>query len=60
MSCRIPKYTLHKASGQAVVYIQRKPVYLGAYGSGQSRAKYDEVTGKWLKEQSPRRRARRS
>lgn len=46
MKCPIihpPKYGLHKASGQAVVYIRRKAVYLGPYGSKESRHAYERA-----------------
>lgn len=43
---KIPSYSHHKASGQARVYINRKPVYLGAYGSEQSRIRYAEIISK--------------
>ena len=38
----IPSYRLHKASGQAVVTISGRAVYLGPYGSDDSRKKYAE------------------
>ena len=37
---RVPKYGLHKSTGQARVVINDEHVYLGAYGSPQSREKY--------------------
>ncbi len=42
---QIPAYRLHKPSGQAVVTIRdasggRRDVYLGTYGSSESRAEY--------------------
>src|SRR5687768_10532473 len=43
-----PKYTLHKASGQARVTIQGKDHYLGRYGSKASKAEYDRLIGEWL------------
>lgn len=39
----VPKYGLHKPSGQAVCYVDRKPVYLGRHGSPESRRKYGEL-----------------
>ncbi|MBX7165131.1 MAG: site-specific integrase [Pirellulales bacterium] len=45
---RVPKYALHKASGQAVVTLNGRDVYLGPYGSAASRAKYDRTVGEWL------------
>ena len=43
---RIPQYCLHKATGQAVVRINGKDKYLGAYGSPESYTKYDYWIGK--------------
>jgi integrase len=39
----IPKYGLHAPSGRAVVFIDRKPVYLGKHGSPESLRKYGEI-----------------
>lgn len=39
----IPRYGLHKASGRAVCYVNRKAVYLGPYDSPESRKKYAEI-----------------
>lgn len=35
---RVPKCRLHKASGQAVVTLSGRDVYLGKYGSGETAA----------------------
>jgi integrase len=43
-----PKYSKHKASGQAVVTIAGKDVYLGDYGTKESRQEYDRVVAEWL------------
>lgn len=40
---RVPKYRLHKASGQAVITLKGKDQYLGKYGSEESRAKYRAI-----------------
>ncbi|MDA7977191.1 MAG: hypothetical protein MPJ50_00310 [Pirellulales bacterium] len=45
---RVPKYSRHKASGQAVVTIAGKDIYLGRYGSAASRREYDRLIGEWL------------
>ena len=37
---RIPAYRLHKSSGQARVIINREHVYLGKFGSDESREAY--------------------
>jgi integrase len=38
--CHVPSYRLHKPSGQARVIINREHIYLGPYGSPESREKY--------------------
>jgi hypothetical protein len=40
---RIPSYRLHKASGNAIVSMGSRVVYLGTYGSDESRQKYDRL-----------------
>ncbi len=45
---RLPAYCLHKASGQAVVRIDGKDIYLGKYGTPASRIRYDRVIAEWL------------
>jgi hypothetical protein len=40
---RIPKYGLHKPSGLAVVYLDRRPVYLGKHGSKESYERYRQL-----------------
>lgn len=39
-SMRVPTYGLHKASGQARVLLNGKHVYLGPYGSDESKQRY--------------------
>jgi hypothetical protein len=59
---RPPKSSQLKASGRAVVAIAGEDVYLGAYGSRDSRERYDRAVAEWLASgRSPRpRRAQRS
>lgn len=45
---RKPTYLLHKPTGQARVRIAGKDVYLGLYGSPESRARYDELVSEWF------------
>jgi integrase len=45
---RLPAYRKHKASGQAIVSLSGKIHYLGPYGSPESKAEYDRLTGGWL------------
>jgi integrase len=42
------RYCLHKPSGQAYVTIDRKCVYLGPYGSQESRDKYLREINDWI------------
>ncbi len=48
MSTRIPKYRLHKGSGQALVQINGERIYLGKYGSAESKEKYQRIIAEWL------------
>jgi integrase len=43
-----PKYRLHKASGQAVVALNKKVHYLGPWNSKKSRIEYDRLVGEWM------------
>ncbi len=43
-----PRYSRHKASGQAVVTISGKDVYLGPWKSKVSLVAYDRVVSEWL------------
>lgn len=52
---KLPSYRLHKPSGQAVVSLGRKVVYLGPHGSKASRAEYDRVLAEWLANRRSRR-----
>ena len=45
---RIPKYRLHKPSGQAVVTLSGRDIYLGPHGSRTSRDIYDRAIAEWL------------
>ncbi|MGN6724674.1 MAG: tyrosine-type recombinase/integrase [Tepidisphaeraceae bacterium] len=44
----VPKYRHHKASGQAIVTLSGRDIYLGPYGTQLSRDAYDRVIGEWL------------
>lgn len=46
-SRRTPKYRLHKASGLAVVTINRRDHYLGTYGTKHSKLAYDRLIKEW-------------
>ena len=44
----IPGYKRHKASGRAVVRINGTGIYLGFYGTKESKAEYDRIIKEWL------------
>ncbi len=44
----LPKYSLHKASGQAVVTLCGKDFYLGLHNSKVSRLEYDRLVSEWI------------
>ncbi|MGA2442665.1 MAG: hypothetical protein ABSH08_17055 [Tepidisphaeraceae bacterium] len=48
MSERIPQMTLHKASGQAVVRLAGRDVYLGPWLSPAAKQAYDREIAQWL------------
>lgn len=48
MSVRIPKYRLHKGSGQALVQINGERIYLGKHGTEQSKEKYRRIVAESL------------
>ena len=45
---RIPKYSLHKATGQARVCIDGVDHYLGKFDSPESKSRYRQLIEKWL------------
>jgi hypothetical protein len=45
---RVPKYRLHRATGQAVVSLSGKDYYLGLWKSKASRIEYDRLIAEWL------------
>ena len=44
----VPKYRKHRASGQAVVVLNRQDFYLGPHGTRTSRREYDRLIAEWL------------
>jgi integrase len=44
----IPSYRRHRASGQAVVTLNRVDHYLGPWNSAESKSRYDKVVNEWL------------
>lgn len=45
---RKPSYLLHKSTSQARVRIDGRDIYLGPYGSPESRERYDELMSEWI------------
>jgi hypothetical protein len=45
---RVPRYQLHKATGQARVTIDGRDHYLGAFDSPESRERYRQLVDRWL------------
>jgi integrase len=48
---KLPSYRLHKASGQAVVTLSGKNIYLGFHGTEKSQTAYRRVIAEWLENQ---------
>lgn len=47
-TAKVPTYGLHKPTGQARCYVNGKTVYLGKYGSEESRIRFGEIVGKLI------------
>jgi integrase len=45
---RTPSYRHHKPSNQGVVTLNGRDIYLGRYGSPQSRAEFDRLLAEWF------------
>lgn len=45
---RVPCYSRHVASGQAVVHLNGRDIYLGKYDTAASRHAYNRVIGEWV------------
>jgi integrase len=45
---RTPSYRKHKPTGQAVVTLNGRDIYLGRHGSKESKAEYDRLIAEWL------------
>ena len=45
---RIPEYRKHRASGQALVTINGRDLYLGPHGTKASKVEYDRLVCEWL------------
>src|SRR5205823_4667084 len=44
----VPSYRLHRPSGQAIVLLDGKMHYLGAWDSPASKDEYERLIGEWL------------
>jgi integrase len=44
----IPSYRRHRATGQAVVTLNGRDIYLGKFGTPESKARYDAAINEWL------------
>jgi integrase len=44
----VPSYCRHSASGQALVTLDGRDIYLGRHGTAKSRAEYDRLIAEWL------------
>jgi hypothetical protein len=44
---RIPSYRRHKPSGQAVVTVGGRDIYLGKWNTASSRAEYNRIIAEW-------------
>src|SRR5690349_16921735 len=47
-SLRIPSYRLHRPTGQAVVTLGGRDIYLGKYNSAASRLEYNRLIAEWM------------
>lgn len=52
---KVPAYQLHRASGLAKVRIDGRDVYLGRFGSADSKEQYERLVHAWLLKQDPHR-----
>ncbi|MGE0607121.1 MAG: hypothetical protein AB7O62_08515 [Pirellulales bacterium] len=48
LSAGVPKYSLHRASGQAQINLDGREIYLGPHGSAASQFLYDRIVAKLL------------
>ncbi len=48
LTWRLPSYRLHKPSGRAVVTLDGRVHYLGAFGTAESQAEYERLIAEWL------------
>jgi hypothetical protein len=48
LTSSLPKYRLHRTSGQAIVTLYGRDVHLGPHGTKASKAEYDRLTCEWI------------
>ena len=60
LKTKTPSYRLHKRSGQAVVTLSGKDIYLGIHGTEASYAMYRRLIAEWLENQQQRPASSRS
>lgn len=48
LNFKLPSYRLHKATGQAVVALDGRDVYVGPHGTPESRENYERLIQEWL------------
>nr|MBA3482772.1 hypothetical protein [Pirellulales bacterium] len=53
MTVRIPKYRFHKGSGQALVEIDGRRIYLGKHNSAESREQYRRLIAALMSPSQP-------
>lgn len=46
---RVPKYSLHKPTGLAVVRLSGRDLYLGPHGTAESESRYESIVAEWRK-----------
>src|SRR2546430_744250 len=44
----VPSYRLHKPSGQAILTLEGRDIYLGTHDTPESREKYNRLIADWL------------
>lgn len=47
LSSSVPRCRLHKASGQSVVRLNNRDIYLGKHGSGNANEAYKRFVAEW-------------
>jgi hypothetical protein len=53
LTSSMPKYRLHRSSGQAIVTLYGRDFYLGPHGTKDSKVEYDRLIGEWVADGRP-------